>query len=283
MPVYSFRDVPGSYGDASASPVNLTNIRQEVPPPAAGAHRELLNALGYPFSGDDAAFRTTRMSRNVLDLDASGLTSRLDMACFRTGKKAGSLVNFIRTGREAVEGGSLDYDGGIKTNGVDNSVVMAANRSDLETTARYKTNDACFFVCIEEVTELPGEDTPILGGIGAVGNTRLTPFGISGQSVAVRINGGANSISRSFSGDRRGLWLVQRTSQTNVAVYHNGELFMQGEMNSTQLPNGLALGREAAHFGDWTVSAFGFGASLNHQQRESLMRIVSAHRAVVKS
>ncbi|MET3925926.1 hypothetical protein [Devosia sp. 2618] len=286
--LYKFQDLPGKFSAPGNIGNPLTNIRPMIPPPEQGDHRQLLNALGYPFSGfADAPFRTTRISRTWAELRAAGLFSALDLACFRTGATAGSLIDFVPGGAAAavVSGGGVIYDHGIKTVAANSSFLTLYGGSQ-PIRSQYSLNSACVWAWLEDAGAAnTHSDTFLFGNSGGT-NLRLAPWfgGSSGSNAIGRINGTSQVVGSRSGLARTGFWLLQRVSATRVELYHNDDLIASSDANpSTAISDQIWLGRNAATYNDWGLSSFGFGRALNADERAALLRIARGHRNVVTS
>lgn len=279
MQRYQFQDIPGRLGSAAGLPANpLTGIEQLVKPPA-GAHRDLLVRLGYPWGGvgvGDEAIRTTRLSRTIFALEDAGLLGALDAIFIRAGTLAGNLVNLVPGKADATVVGGVTYNAhGPLTNGIDGYIDLSFGIN----AHHYSLNSACIFAVLDN--ELSGNG-PLIGRIsGSSDLMRLYPS-TTGDTLSARINSEVTLSSGTIPGPNVGVFLVQREDANTVAIYRNGAVIGQSASNaSTVVPTNLAIGRNSGTFIAANPAIFGYGRALSSTERSALVSIIQAHMAII--
>lgn len=279
MTEFKFAVNPAPAGDAALAANPLTNIKQAVAPPA-GAHRDVLVAMGYPFADLPlGAYRTSLISDVYFRLKDAGLLDKLDWFYLATGDIDGSLINLIPGKRPALNNGSTYSTGAIHTDGVGDHFAanLALNKE------RYTLNSACVFVHLT-ATPPAGTTLPIIANSGDGYSVRLNRNSGS-PYIQARLNSESvtlSAISSSLWGS--GLWTLNRPSATVFDVYKDGTAIAGSTTSmATSLPPDIWIGR--GNGGDvytaQAFSSFGGGGGLTADDVAALAAITAFHASAI--
>jgi len=280
-----FRVEDSVYGSLGLPANPMTNIRQQVEPPP-GPLKDFLTSVGYPFSGDRAAFLTARVSKDIFELGDLSLFSAFDQVTFGVPTLAGALRNYMSYYYSspridaAVQGSGVTVQSyGVKTPGASGHVDLGLATNN----QRFTLNSACVWAYIEEADPTP--NTPLIGRGGSGSDViRLYP---NSHATLVQAIGRLNSptgISGFYSGSPLGFWLLQRTGASSIELWHNEDLVASANDNAaTELAPAIMLGRNSGSYGAFGVSSFGHGRALSASERDRLRKLCAMHSAVLKA
>ena len=263
-----FRLEPGVKSPVGSLNNNLSNIK--IATPIFGSAKAFLDRL----SGSYTDLQRSRIAETYYALKASGVLASGDQICIRLLTEADSLLNWAAVSGGAVKYGATFVPGvGFTFDGVDDYI------GTVFTPVKYAIGSASIFSFLP--LGVGTSATALLGRASGAVNRNLYPSLTSGTVATSRVNT-ETSLSVSYSGSRIGLWCASEVAGQQQ-LHRDGTLL--GESSpaiSPTLNNGLNICRSATGaYGNWAVSAWGYGAALTAAQQATLSAAIKAMHAVL--
>lgn len=271
MPDFNFKVAVGQSAPDGAEVNPLTNIRPLVPP-VGRVKTQLID----PLTGSYSAIQTARIARTFFALLDAGILQKLDGLFIRGLTANDSLMNWVN-GRPAATnfGAAFTAGQGFALDGVDDYINMNVSFS------RFTQSSATVFVLAPSVPAV--HNAPLIGrGAEGVDSARIIPYLFAGGEAGAsgRLNGTETALAKPYTGPVTGLWGVGRLGeQQNLTL--GGNVLAQGTVPLANVNSSIVVGRHITAFGQFVVSAFGYGGYLTPAEMVALNEILAAHHRAV--
>jgi hypothetical protein len=201
----------------------------------------------------------TQYTSLICGLASDGVFAKLDVLyVFATADTTTAKLNLIQNSFNATApNGDPTFAAQVGYTNPSNHYLNSNFNPTTATSPQYVQNSACLFNWnSNSADDGAAEEMGLLSGGGN------SIFDRSSGNLVVKLNSSTNVVTANSDGS--GLWLVNRTSSSNVDIYHNGSSFAAGNSNtSAAVPNSTITCFVGSTFNTTaTFKAAGFGGAL---------------------
>lgn len=231
--------------------------------------------------GSVSAARQTIVDNLVVGLKADGIWTKLDrLWLFAVENTASALTDLIATALATNTAATFTADDGYTGNGL--TAFINSGYNPTLTVQNYVLDSACLFGWKFDAGSDGGPLVASNQAGGANNWVRIFPV-FTDTNVYFDVNANPSTALGGQSADT-GLWLINRTNNTNEQIDRNGSQLTDAVVASNTLPNDnfTAMKEESTGlFYSKTISCMGFGGGLSGADRTNIYNRIRTYMTAV--